>query len=461
MDSRLIVVAAIFAASLLGLLAIIVVTIRRRSPRLRNKSEAAASDRAMRRQLRKGETPARRRPISVATLDLTDEYLESEQAKASPPVTEAGSAAIAFRRHFPPLLGAESRSFFGGLPRVRNSFAWPLGADGKPLHFILQIDLAHVPASRGRDALPDDGLLLLFMELEWGAQPSFHVLHDTGGTGPLHDFVPPHDIAPAYGDAGVDVWPWALEPQDRTPILPQWPFDPVAVTFHPDGTPDVDALLAVQGEDIHADPFGPQDFEGMANPWPGFPHDWLAVQIASAQLVREAERVLLQPPTGPWASLSETDRVAMLEQVQGEARAWFDHAVAQNPFEAVGANERGVFWQWFAAQAPLSHDIAPQVFEAALETSLHAHPPVASRLPVELLLRLIHRHALVMRIDDGYHPQVPARLLPAPAAIPPAEAGLAQSHILLLELASDPAIGLHFGEAIHRFWITPGDLAAR
>lgn len=463
MDSGLIVLAAVFLASLIGLIVVAVVVLRRRSPRLRAKSEAARSDRAMRRKLRKGEAPARRRPISAATLDLTEAY-EEPASTPIPGVDEAAAQpphqAIVFRRHFPPLAGAGSNSFFGGLPRVRHALDWPLGHDGRPLHFVAQIDLAQVPPATGREGLPTSGLLLVFLELDWGAQPSFRVLHDPAGTGPLHEIAPPQTLAPAYGSAGVHVWPWALEPQDGSPVLPRWPFDPVAVPFHPDGAPDVDALLAVQGEDIHADPLAAQDFEAMARPWDGFPQDWLAVQIAASQLVREADRVLHQPPAGQWATIPEADRVAMLEQVIAQARAWFDHAIAQNPFEAPGPQERAVFWQWFAAQAPLSQDIAPRAIEAALETSLHATPDLATRIPVELLLRLMHRHALVMRIDDGYHPQVAARLLPVPVASGPAEAELGHSHVLLLQLASDPAIDLYFGEAVHRLWITPDDLAA-
>jgi uncharacterized protein YwqG len=37
----------------------------------------------------------------------------------------------------------------------------------------------------------------------------------------------------------------------------------------------------------------------------------------------------------------------------------------------------------------------------------------------------------------------------------------AKTHLLLLELSSNEALGHHFGEGVYQFWITPADLRAR
>jgi uncharacterized protein YwqG len=37
----------------------------------------------------------------------------------------------------------------------------------------------------------------------------------------------------------------------------------------------------------------------------------------------------------------------------------------------------------------------------------------------------------------------------------------AKTHLLLLELSSNEALGHEFGEGVYQFWITPGDLRTR
>ena len=57
-------------------------------------------------------------------------------------------------------------SWLGGAPRAPKDFRWPLGDDGKPLHFIAQIDLSALAADPKTGApapgLPQDGALLVF-----------------------------------------------------------------------------------------------------------------------------------------------------------------------------------------------------------------------------------------------------------------------------------------------------------
>ncbi len=58
-------------------------------------------------------------------------------------------------------------SWLGGLPKAPSGFAWPRDADGKPLHFVGQIDLSDVkpePETGARPAgLPEAGAMLFFV----------------------------------------------------------------------------------------------------------------------------------------------------------------------------------------------------------------------------------------------------------------------------------------------------------
>lgn len=108
---------------------------------------------------------------------------------------------------------AHSASKLGGLPSLPPYVAWPRqGVTGTPLHFLAQIDLAHLPrtplpGSPAGVALPTNGLLLFFADIEeemlWGqvgrgsAYDATRVLHVTLGSAGL---APPSDI-PEIGHA--------------------------------------------------------------------------------------------------------------------------------------------------------------------------------------------------------------------------------------------------------------------
>jgi len=460
MDSGLIILALVFFASLLSLVGLIVYLVRRRSPRVQRKKQDARSDRALRREAQ--ATGGRRRAIAAADYQEPSPAPEAEEAPQPdlPPspatVVPADAATIVFRRHFPPLAGAASLSFYGGMPRTRTISEWPRAEHGRPLHFILQTDLTQIASDSVPPGLPREGRLLVFLGLEPEGAFAFRLMYDADSAAPIQELSPPEDIAPAYGAAGARVWPWALAAGHGTPILPQWPFDPLAVPLDGYGSPLADGLYAAQGEDIAADPFGPQDFQGSQNPWPGFPNDWLSIQITAAMLVRAVDDLSPQQAEGLWPELDEAERASEIAAIRQEAQAWFDHALNNPAFGSIGREVRGVFLDWFKAQGPIANRVAPAAFEAAVETSLHAHPEGATRVPVEVLLRLMHRHALIVRTGDSVQPQVYARMLGRPAS---AQGDDLARHVLLLELRSDPAIGHYFGDEILRFWILPEHLA--
>ena len=403
------------------------------------------------------------------------------------PLAAATRQAVVFRQYFPPDLGAGSRSFFGGTPLVPGTLEWPRDPDtGKALHFILQVDLAAVPDEARLGLLPDSGVLALFLDLEWGAGDAFRVVWQQGYEGMAwRELGPPVDLKAAYGDEAAHVWPWALTPAHGIPLLPRWPFEPVriAVPEVPEdfeaetGSPPswsgggevAEALLAAQGHDGAArpEPLSPQDFLGddgeiLIAPWPGFPQDWLAIQTASAALVRAADRALRSPRASLYPDLDEAGRAAEIARVREEAQAWFDHALGNPALAPIAPPVRKAFWEWFAGHKPLAQLVAPSAVEAAIETTLHASPQEAAHFPPEIAARVAYRHVLARRTPEGgIHAPTPDRMLAPFSDVQGEEQEIAATHLLLLELSSNEGIGHHFGEGVYQFWITPDDLADR
>lgn len=471
---------AIFGFSLLGLLAVLVLLLRQRATRI-DAPPAAHEPRAADHPapLPDGEPPrtGRRRTISAAALGAGAQADPPPASDAPPsPLAAQGQQAIVLHRAFPPPVAATGRSHYGGVPLVGPGFVWPRHREtGRPLHFVLQVDLAQVPAPARLGLLPERGLLALFLDLERPGPHGFaFVWHDENEA--LHEAPLPPDIGPAYGDSAARVWPWALGADDGTPILPRWPFTPRAIALPArtgasddgdpiglawrDDTATAQALAQAQGGGPAANPVTVADFAEMARPWAGFPRDWLSVQIAAALLVRKAQGLAANPPAWLYPGLSAGERAEEIARVSEEAQAWFDHARRNPAFARLDEAVRTAFWDWFAGHAAVTRLVAPAAFVAAIETGLHAAPETAQEVPATILDRLAWRHALAARLGETLHATVPNRMLAPPTVAQHAQAEPAATHLLLLELASDEAIGHHFGERALQFWITPQDLAA-
>lgn len=393
------------------------------------------------------------------------------------PIIAAAQQAVVFRQHFPPHLAINERSYFGGSPCVPGTLEWPRDpASGSPLHFICQIDLAEVPAAARLGLLPDTGVLAVFLDLQWGPGEAFRVVWQQGYAGtPWRDIEPPRELALAYGDEAALAWPWALTPAHGVQLLARWPFKPVEITL-PEARvwqasePVLEALMAAQAqgapEQPLAQPLSRHDFLGnygksFIPPWPGFPHDWLAVQTTSAALVREADRALLAPRADLYPDLDDAARAAQIKAVRAEAQAWFDHALGNPALGPVAPPVRKAFWDWFASHRPLTEPIAPTAVEAAIEATLHASPHEAAKFPPQVVAWLAHRHVLAQRSAGSITARTPVRMLAPPSPAGGEAPELAATHLLLLELASNPALGHRFGDALTQFWITPEDLADR
>ena len=509
----LIVISLVFAISAILLLFLLATLVRRQ---LAKRADQVRTDKAAKRLGEKAALPpvapvppARRtRVISAAPLAEAEAHLSprlgtlaaARGENAVQPLPEAilaaGQQAIVLRRHFPPHLAQGSRSFYGGVPQVPGPFAWPHDRDsGKPLHFILQLDLAEVPEAAGLALLPTSGALLFFLDLQWGnGQIGAVVWTGSDSAADWAEVDPPADLAVAYGDEGAYTWPWALAAEHGIAHLPRWPFKPVLIALPDEASAregaeleDEDeaqkprawcnteatarALLAAQtggaSDGALPEQYGPHDFTGadgdeFTAPWAGFPQDWLAIQTCAAALVREADRALRFPRRSLYPDLDDAARTAHLASVKEEAQAWFDHALANPALDAIKPPVRAAFWEWFAGHKPLTQLIAPGAVEAAIETTLHAAPHEAANIPPEVVARLAYRHALAQRTaQGGIHAPTPNRLLAPYSDVQGDQQERAVTHLLLLELSTDEAIGHRFGEGVYQFWITPEDLAER
>ncbi|NMN03479.1 MULTISPECIES: DUF1963 domain-containing protein [unclassified Novosphingobium] len=407
-------------------------------------------------------------------------------APARLPATIAGALrqAVVFRQAFPPA-PAGARSFYGGVPFTPAPLDWPRSPrTGLPLHFLLQVDCAAVAPRARLGVLPGSGALLFFADLA-AAPGTGHPAHgrviwlDEADDATWTEADPPGDLPPAYGDATAQAWPWALDAADAPQVLPRWPFAPAVIELTaaahdpaappltwPEGSTTADALLAAQGSPVAVFALSPNDFnvgdDGlMDRPWPGFPHDWLAIQTLVAMLSREAGRTMPAAARTLWPQAGEDERRALLARIASECGEWHALARTKPAFADVTEPVRQAFWEWFSGYAPLARLVAPRGCVTAVETTLHALPGSTAPFPDELVARLAYRHALAVRTAARVHARVPDRLLAAPSETEIDQSDRTGRELLLLELSADEALGHHLGDHVLQFWIAPDDLAER
>jgi hypothetical protein len=97
----------------------------------------------------------------------------------------------------------------------------------------------------------------------------------------------------------------------------------------------------------------------------------------------------------------------------------------------------------------------------AVEASLAHSREAAARIPSDVARRVHFRHALAIRTDKGLSANTPDRMLAPPVDVQGHQWDRAKTHLLLLEISTNPGLGHHFGEGVYQFWITPVDLKAR
>ena len=101
-------------------------------------------------------------PTVYHASNLVSEIKKEGIPVASSEVDTDSKGILVYRR--PRQVGDDwfgARSWFGGAPRL-GDLTWPRSAEGYPLHFVAQFDLAEIAAECGQTELPSEGSLAFF-----------------------------------------------------------------------------------------------------------------------------------------------------------------------------------------------------------------------------------------------------------------------------------------------------------
>lgn len=401
-------------------------------------------------------------------------------------IEAAGRQAIVFRRHFPPRHQKSTLSFFGGAPIAPRDFRWPRPVSSeqqsKPFSFLMQIDCAAVPAAGRLGMLPDRGVLYFFHDLTWKQADVCRVIYaDAQDIQNWRVVEPPDDLGPAFGDKATFSWKWTQSLADCPRLLPKWTFDPVLVElpapvrdpeegenapiWWPSEKVMAERLRAAQGENVLGNWFNINDFIGadgkLRRSFANYPHDWRAVHIASGLLAERMRHTFGLMGTSFFKDRPEAEREALTKQIREEAMVWYNRAASHPPFAAVPQSESDEFWSWLETYPWLLRFVITEAVTQSIEASLVESEEAAARIPTDVALRIRHRHALTVQSERGLFASTPDRMLAPPVDVQGHQWDRAKTHLLLLELSSNDALGHHWGEGVYQFWITPADLRAR
>ncbi|MBR1209739.1 DUF1963 domain-containing protein [Bradyrhizobium sp. JYMT SZCCT0180] len=407
---------------------------------------------------------------------------------------EPARTAIVFLQQMPPSHDPRHLSYFGGLPTAPRSFTWPTwthkGAT-EPLHFVMQIDCAAVPASARHEAFPSQGVLYFFLDLRWGHSNGFRVLYTENAMDAMAQAPAPANLAAVYGSEARHAWRWteALDdPDTRLPkLLLKWPFDPLAIAIPPAlieawrseideenenpvfWWPELRAMDAVllEAQEARRGVAAPPDDAapkqaGISRPYATYPQDWCAIEIGAGLVLGYVNRELRYAGTSyRLRAMTAEDIQAMSERIGLEARQWLVQAAQHAPFAATSEQTRDSFWSWLEGWRDFSAVVIQQAARLSIEAALAESAEAASRIPKEAIARIEATHALATRAESGIFAATPDRMLAPPGYVQGNEEETAGTHLLLLELSSDEGLGHHFGEGVYQFWILPDDLRTR
>ena len=416
-----------------------------------------------------------------------------QESPAAPILIETPQTAVVFLQHFPPAFDPGHLSYFGGLPTVPPGFIWPTWIhEGRtePLHFVMQIDCAAVPASARHEAFPTHGVLYFFLDLRRLDQDGCRVLY-AENTDALAPASAPAGLAAVNGAGPHYAWHWteALpEPETRlSRLLPKWPFDPVGIKIpsasieswgseidadneHPVfWWPEqrvMDAVLleaqeARRGVVAPIDPMAPPQ-AGFSRPYATYPQDWRAIEIGAGLLLARVKQELRNPKSSNLLrEMSSEQLQAMSDRIVPEVRGWITQAAGHAPFEATSEPTRDAFWSWLESWRRFSAVMINQAANLSIEASLAESAEAASRLPMEAIARIRSGHALATRTTSGLFADTPDRMLAPPSFVQGNQDETAATHLLLLELSANDGLAHHFAEGVYQIWITPDDLRAR
>ena len=388
-------------------------------------------------------------------------------------ILAARRQAILFRQIVPPNHDPAHLSFFGGLPIAPSGFQWPSG-ESRPYSFIMQVDCSAVPAAGRLGMFPDEGVLYLFLDLEWGQEQMFRLIYESGPSNGWAELAPPSDLPHAF-DSKL-AWRWPQSDTEWPRVLPKWPFDPVVIHGAPlpdnqekfdesyawPGTIDTNkAIPEIEGAVVQPRSFWYQGGRTSKDrPFAGFPQDWNAVRITTGLILGGMKREVPIVRKRLFRELSDEEFAAKVTEAEDSLRAWSERASAAKAFDAVPPAERDQFWLWIQEHDWLTGLAMTYAGNLSVEASLTAGPEAAARIPLEVVDYIRSRHSLATQTERGVHIRIPDRMLAAPVDVQGDIEERAREFLLLLELSSDEGLAHYFGEGVYQFWIRPDDLGA-
>ena len=398
-------------------------------------------------------------------------------AGLDPNTTPAQNDAILFHQHFPPR--GDALSYWGDVPLVPPGFIWPsfTTPDGeeRALHHVLQVDCAAIPDA-ARFGLPSDGLLAIFIDLEWGTHWCWRVIHSPGDPRTFAPAAIPATLPNAYGERAM--WQWVRRDEDWPRLLPRWSFDPVVVRGggrHPPADDDdaeerkfwpgdIDLggeLAKIDGAIAESHYFQNSYGEDrrLNRPYANFPHDWQAVRIAMGELAYQAKRQHLDRFVQR-GDMTQEEHDAYRARMHAAIDDWTVRANAADRLTPLTAAESDAAWQVFLDTQHVSMFALSEAVSQSIEATLAANPDPASILPEAAMAMVRSRHALGSRSEHGLHLNTPDHLLGPPSYVQGDADERLHEWLLLFEMSSDDPIGHLFAEGVYQFWIRPEDLAA-
>lgn len=211
--------------------------------------------------------------------------------------------SVILRRQVPVRFGEAPRSWLGGLPRMPQDVAWPVGACNEhpehgeaPLHFVAQIACADLPADLWGGLGPRHGWLLFFMnaqEFDVGDNPrALRVLH-IDELGP--ERAPPAGMYPVRDEQFTGYQYGFCRSADEVPtVWRRWPIDLIPVPNMV--LPDDFATHLYDEEPIGKQPVRARTSTGV----PGLA-EWPFTWRGALYVIDSVARVLgkKRPPAGP------------------------------------------------------------------------------------------------------------------------------------------------------------------
>ena len=401
------------------------------------------------------------RPAAEAEYQRRHEEMVAElERRGTPHGERVDPVAIVRKARDPSRDWSADRSHFGGRPRLGDA-EWPRDAQGAPLPFIAQLDLAEIAAVHPDTPLPKTGSLAFFLG-------SGAVMHVPEGD---HNRVdPPADMPHAYEDAGCPP-PGRNTGETRGTFL-YWPVEPIRLRL-PDGLPEPSDDIDSNGEVIMAQKRalgavvpsrefafttgGPSTagVEGTDTVW------WYCSNLFLDEL-RAAHNHLPERIATKEGQAAEIERLHAKGQQLAELIAHFETFTAgREPWAEMAPDEVDVLRDVIAEarnglQSLCGFIVARDLDSlrtAAIRRMITGEPDAASALP----------DALLDFLNTGYRrPITYEHQMFGLGACPQSALYDHLSDHLLLQIANDDLAEIQFGEVgVFHFWISPEDLAAR